>query len=231
MLCVARIRTKTSETRRAHYSQGAVRMQGEIIKTPIKIAGFRDGAVQNPHSMRVLGVADLVDAQFTASGCGAGAARGDLVLPQTRKLVHGSSALQLDQALVEVRAGFDAAEVIFERDVLVRGMSIFVRQAEAHEHAGNFKRVVHLRDKGNRAAFANKNCLLAEAFFERFDGRLENGMGVGRGPRLAFAEDFKSAGNARGQKLSNIFFNELGDFVGVLIRHYARRKFSVSVSG
>ncbi len=61
------------------------------------------------------------------------------------------------QVLVEMRDGFDAAKIIFQVDVLVGSMRVFVGQTETDQDARHFERVVHLRDKRDRAAFANEN--------------------------------------------------------------------------
>ena len=43
--------------------------------------------------------------------------------------------------------GFDAAEIIFQSEMLVGGMRVFVGKTETDEHAGNFEGVMHLRDE------------------------------------------------------------------------------------
>ena len=43
------------------------------------------------------------------------------------------------ELLVEERDGLDSAEIIFQRDVFVGGMRVFVGQSEAQQHAGNFE--------------------------------------------------------------------------------------------
>ena len=63
---------------------------------------------------------------------------------------------------VEMGDGFDAAEIVFEGEMFVGSVRVFVGQTEADEHAGNFESVMHLRDEGNGAAFTNEN-----GFFER----------------------------------------------------------------
>ena len=57
--------------------------------------------------------------------------------------------LQGGQVGVEVGYGFDAAEIIFQGQVLVGGVGVFVWQAEADKDAGHFEGVVHLGDEGN----------------------------------------------------------------------------------
>src|ERR1700733_1172374 len=54
--------------------------------------------------------------------------------------------------LVEERHGLDSAEIIFQSDMFVGCVRIFVRQSEAQQHTRNFECVVHLRDERNGAA-------------------------------------------------------------------------------
>ena len=61
--------------------------------------------------------------------------------------------------------GFYAAEIVFKGYVFVRGVSVFVWQAEADQDAGNFEGVVHLGDEGDGAAFADEYGAFAEALF------------------------------------------------------------------
>src|SRR5215469_8048297 len=100
----------------------------------------------------------------------------------TRKEIGGSlersAALALGQVGVKVRDGLDAAKVVFERDVLVGGVSVLIGQAEADEDARNFESVVHLGNEGNRAALADEHGFFAEAFFQSGLGFLENGIVV-----------------------------------------------------
>ena len=77
--------------------------------------------------------------------------------------------------MVKVGDGFDAAEIIFQRDVFVGRVRVFVRQAEAEQDAGHFEGVVHLRDERDRAALANEDGAFAKSFFERALGDLKNG--------------------------------------------------------
>src|SRR4029077_14082373 len=74
---------------------------------------------------------------------------------------------EFGQGLIEVSHGLDASKIVFQQNVLVRGMGIFVGQAKTQHDARHLERVVHLSDKGNRAAFADKNGALAESRFER----------------------------------------------------------------
>ncbi len=95
------------------------------------------------------------------------------------------------ELLVEERDGLDSAEIIFQSDVFVGCVRVFVGQSEAQQHAGNFKCVVHLRDERNRTAFADENSFLAEAGFERVNRRLKNRMRVRRDPGFARAENLE----------------------------------------
>ncbi len=73
---------------------------------------------------------------------------------------------RVGQIGVEVGDGFYAAEIIFEGDVFVGGVGIFIGQAETDQDAGHFEGVVHLRDERNRATFADEDGALAEALFQ-----------------------------------------------------------------
>src|SRR6202035_2437078 len=86
------------------------------------------------------------------------------------------------QAFIELRDGLDSAEIIFQSDVLVRGVRVFVGQPEAQQDAGHLERVVHLRDKRNRSALADKNGALAKTFFKRTVRHLKIRMRIGRDP-------------------------------------------------
>ena len=48
--------------------------------------------------------------------------------------------LEIAEVGVEVGDGFDAAEVIFEGEVLVGGVGVFVGETEADEDAGDLDR-------------------------------------------------------------------------------------------
>jgi len=50
---------------------------------------------------------------------------------------------------VKMGDGLDAAEVVFEGDVFVGSMGVFVGQAKANQDAGDFESVIHLRNKGD----------------------------------------------------------------------------------
>ncbi len=58
--------------------------------------------------------------------------------------------------------GFDAAVVVFQCEMLVGCVGIFVGQAKADEDAGNLEGVVHLSDEGDGTTFANEYSFLAE---------------------------------------------------------------------
>ncbi len=123
---------------------------------------------------------------------------------------------------VEVGDGLDAAEIVFEGNMLVGGMRVFIGEAETEQNARDFKGVVHLRDKGDGAAFANENGFPAEAFFQSRLGLLENGIVIGSDPRFSGAQYFELAMDGLGKKLSNVFFHEFGDLVGILVGDEAR---------
>jgi hypothetical protein len=88
-------------------------------------------------------------------GDGTEGPNGDAILPsETRQAaritaVQRPPALQSRQIGIEVGDGLDAAEIIFQRDVLVGSMSVFVGQAEAEQNARHLEGVVHLCNKGN----------------------------------------------------------------------------------
>ena len=65
---------------------------------------------------------------------------------------------------VEVRDGFNSAKIIFERDVFIGCVSVFVRQSKSDQNTGNFESIMHLRNERNRAAFANENSLFPKRF-------------------------------------------------------------------
>ena len=133
--------------------------------------------------------------------------------------------LESSEVGVEVGDGLDAAEIVFEGNMLVGGVRVFVGQAETQQNTRDFKGVVHLRYERNGTAFANENGFPAKAFFQSRLGLLENGIVIGSDPRFSGAQDFELAMDGLGKKLSNVFFNELGDLVGILIGDEARRKF------
>src|SRR5712692_5871962 len=137
--------------------------------------------------------------------------------------------LESGQIQVEVGDGLDAAEIVFERDVLVGSVSVLVGKAEAEQDAGNFEGVVHLGNKGNGAALADEYGLFAEASLQRRLRFLENGRVKGRGPGLAAAEHFEFAGDRFGQQFADVLFHELGDFLRILVGDQARGKFCVGL--
>src|SRR5712692_10796141 len=125
--------------------------------------------------------------------------------------------LEGGQIGVEVGDGFDAAEIILKGDVLVRGVSIFVGEAEAEQNTGNLEGVMHLRDERNRAAFANENGFFAEAFFQGGLGFQENRGMIRSNTEFSGAQDFKFAMNGFRQQLSNVLLDKPGDFVRILM--------------
>ena len=94
------------------------------------------------------------------------------------------AVLQISQSFVKLRDGLDPAEIIFQRDVLVRGVRVFIRQSEAEQDARHLERVMHLRDERNRSALADEHGALAESLLQRVVRDLEERMRVGRDPRL-----------------------------------------------
>ena len=69
------------------------------------------------------------------------------------------------QVGVEVGYGFYAAEIVFQGQVLVGGVGVFVGETKTDQDAGDFEGIVHLGDEGNGAALANEDRPFAEAFF------------------------------------------------------------------
>jgi len=137
--------------------------------------------------------------------------------------------LESGQVLIEMRYGLDAAEIIFEKEMFVRGVSVFIGQTEADEHAGNLESVRHLSDEGDGAAFADEHRFFLEAFLQSGLGFLKNRRVVGSGPGLAGAEHFKFAMDGLRQEFANVFFDEFGDALGVLSGNQAGREFCVSL--
>src|ERR1700722_16754203 len=115
--------------------------------------------------------------------------------------------------------------------MLVGGVGVFVGEAEADQDARNFEGVVHLGYEGNGAAFANEYGFLAKTFFERGLSLRENGGVIGSGPRFAGAEHFEFAGYRLRQQLPDLFFNEPGNLVRILIRDQASGKFREGFGG
>ena len=89
--------------------------------------------------------------------------------------------------------GFDAAEIVFESDVLVGSVRVFIGETETEEHARNFEGVVHLRDERDGAAFPNEDSLFSEALFECALRDFENGRVERRDPRFAGAQHVEFA--------------------------------------
>jgi len=140
-------------------------------------------------------------------------------------------SLERSQRGVEVGDGFDAGEVIFEGDVFVGGVGVFVGEAEAEEDAGDFEGVVHLGDEGDGAAFADEDGFFAKAFFESRLRGFENGRVERRDPGLAFAEDIEFAMDGFGKELANVLFDEVGDFLRILVGDEASGEFGVGLGG
>ena len=93
----------------------------------------------------------------------------------------------------------DPAVVVFEREVFVGRVRVFIRQTEADQNAGNLERIVHLRDEGNGAAFAYKYGLLAKSLLQCGLGDVENRRVISGNPRFARAQHFEFAMDAPGQ--------------------------------
>src|SRR5258708_26117665 len=107
--------------------------------------------------------------------------------------LEAASRLQRGELSVEVGDGFYSVEVIFQEDVFVGSVSVFIRKAEADQNTRNLKGIMHLGDERDRAALADENCLPAQSFFERVLRLLEDGRAVRITPVLARAEDFEFA--------------------------------------
>jgi len=125
--------------------------------------------------------------------------------------------------------GFYAAEIIFQIEMLVGCVSVFIGQAEADENTRDFERVVHLSDEGDGTAFANEDRFFLETFLESSLGALKDGGVVRSGPRFASTENFEFAVHGFGQKFANLFFDELGDALRILAGDQARGKFCVGL--
>jgi hypothetical protein len=123
--------------------------------------------------------------------------------------------------------GFDAAEIIFKSKVFVGSMRVFVRKAEADEHARNLEGVVHLRDEGYGAAFADKDGFFSVTLFESGLRDLENRRFKRSDPRLAGAEHVEFALDGFRQKFADLFFDEGRDFVRILMGNKTRGEFRV----
>ena len=109
--------------------------------------------------------------------------------------------------------------------MLVGSVSVFIREAETDQDAGDFESVMHLGNKRDRTAFADEHGLFAKALFEgRLSLQKNRGM-EGSHPGFPGAQNFKFAMNGVRQELSNLFFDEPGDFVRLLIGYQPCRKF------
>ena len=126
---------------------------------------------------------------------------------------------------IEMGDGLDAAEIVFERDVLVRGVRVFVRKAEANQDAGHFEGVIHLRHERNGTTLANEHRFFAKSFFQSRLGLLENGIVIGSDPGFSSAQNFELAMDGFRKKLSNMLLHEFGDFLRVLIGYETRGEF------
>ena len=93
--------------------------------------------------------------------------------------------LQFSQSFVKLRDGLDPAEIIFERDVFVRRVRVFIRQTEAQQDARHLERVMHLRDERNRSALADEDGALAESLLQRVVRDFKERVRVRRDPRFA----------------------------------------------
>src|SRR5208282_3490770 len=144
---------------------------------------------------------------------------------------HRRSHLQGRQVLVEVSDSLDAAEVVLQENVFVGCVGVFIGQAEANQDTGNFKGVVHLRDEGNGAAFADEHGLLAETLLQGFLGNLENRRLISRNPGFAGAEDLEFAVYGPGQELANVGLDKLGDLLGILVGNEPSGKLGVGFRG
>src|SRR5207302_2545879 len=141
----------------------------------------------------------------------------------------GKAGLESGKVGVEMGDSLDAAEIVFEGNVLIGGVSVFVGQAETEQNAGHFESVVHLRHERNGAALANENRFLAEAFFQGRLGLLENGIVVGGDPGFAGAQNFKLAMNGFWKELSNVFLDEFSNFLRLLVGNQTRGEFCESL--
>ena len=133
--------------------------------------------------------------------------------------------LERGKAGIKVSDSLDSPEIIFESYVFVGSVRVFVGQAETQEYAGNFERVMHLRDERDGAAFANEHGFFSEAFLESAlsnfkDWRVERGD-----PRFTSAEQVKLEFDGLWQKFANVFFDEHSNFLRILIGNEARGKF------
>src|ERR1700757_2611576 len=99
-------------------------------------------------------------------------------------LTIGERGLEGGEVSVEMSDGLDAAIVVFESEMFVGRVRVFVGKPEADEYTGHFERVVHLGDERDRPAFPNEYSLFAKAFLQGGLGHLENRSLVGCDPGL-----------------------------------------------
>lgn len=107
-------------------------------------------------------------------------------------------------------------------------MGVLIGQTKADEDARNVESVVHLSDEGDGAALADEHGFLAEAILEGRLGNVKNGVVISSHPGFTGAEEFKFASDGFGQELANVFFHQLGYFLGLLIRNQAGGEFCIS---
>ena len=121
----------------------------------------------------------------------------------------------------------NAAEIVFERNVLIGRVSVFVGQTKTKQNARHFESVVHLCDERNGAAFAYENRLPAEAFLQSGLSFFEDGIGIRSDPGFPRAQNFKFAVDRFRQELSNVLLDELGNLVRILMGDQASGEFCV----
>jgi len=119
----------------------------------------------------------------------------------------------------------DAAEVILQGEVFVRGVSVLVGQAEADEDAGYIERVVHLGDEWDGAAFSNKDGFFAKAFLQCSLRFAEDRSVIGSNPGFAGTQDFELADYGFGKQFSDVLLDELRDLLRILIGNQACGEF------
>src|ERR1700730_17057277 len=149
----------------------------------------------------------------------------------SKALAPTKSSSQGREIRVEVRDRFDSAKIIFQRDVFIGRVGLFVRQSKSNQNAGYFESVMHLRNEGNGTAFANENSLFPKTFFQSTLRLLKNRRLKGSRPRLAGAKNFKFAGDRIRQQRADLFFDQLSNLVWILIRYKPGRKFCARLGG
>ena len=105
---------------------------------------------------------------------------------RTKRFVT-ARGLECGEIGVKMGDGFDAAEIVFEGEMFVGSVRVFVGQTEADEHAGNFESVMHLRNEGYRATLTDEDRFSAEAFFQSGLRLQENRGLIGCHPRFSHA--------------------------------------------